>query len=95
VLHRRTVGTTPVPALPEQLTSGNERTTDHTAAVNRSVAGSERQTTAFASRRVNIAAVTASISLPTAPYLSPLAPAPRSADRLADGFPTSSRGIPY
>ncbi len=51
VLHRRTVGTTPVPALPAQLASGNERTT---ATVNRSVAGSERQTTAFARRRARI-----------------------------------------
>jgi hypothetical protein len=39
---------------------------------------------------MDIAAVTASISPPTAPYLSPLAPAPRSAERLAEGFPTSS-----
>src|SRR5262249_3584059 len=66
-----TVGTTPVPALPQQLVSGNERTTDHTAAVNRSVAGSERQTTTFASRR----AVAPSIRPPAAPSLSPLAPA--------------------
>src|SRR5262249_34159673 len=38
----------PAPALPEQLVSGNERTTTHTTAVNRSVVGSERQTTDFA-----------------------------------------------
>src|SRR5215831_18090190 len=42
----RTVGTTSVPALPQQLVSGNERTT--TATVNPSVAGSERQTAALA-----------------------------------------------
>src|SRR6266496_4045223 len=62
----RTVGTTPVPALPQQLVSGNERTTTHTAAVNRSVAGSERQTTAFAESARQWTSVAAAVTAASA-----------------------------
>src|SRR5262245_17133554 len=57
----RTVGTTPVPALPQQLVSGNEPTT-HTATVNRSVAGSQRQTTAFAESARQWTSVSAAVT---------------------------------